>query len=224
MNKKNILNLAKELIEANQGNLHNPEGLLKHLECTYDIAGEITEKILLKYPKIKINKKEVSLAGGLHDIARPLKENQIFHELRGAEYIERNGLKKKVADSLVNVYRIAQMFRSHGFVYERFIDPENADLRKEFEPIEISLLIPRTWQEAIVTISEASNIDGERVDIEDKIIININKYKTDSKYQSDMVARSIKKGEKRTYKLYERVKALSEGKLSENDIMKYGFL
>ncbi len=224
MDKKGVIDLAKRLIDSNPGNLVNPDNYLRHLEGNYNVAGELVDKIVSKYPNIPLVKEEVSLAAGLHDIGRPLRKNQLFHELRGANYIEENGIKKGVTDSWRQIYRIAQMFRSHGFLYERWNNPDNSGFRKEFEPIETSLLLPRTWQEAIVTLSDFSNIDGERVNIDEKLEKTLARYEDDLKYRSDVVADSIRAGRDRVYMLNERVKALSEGKLQEGDILKYGFL
>ncbi len=96
---------------------------------------KIIKNVISKYPKIPINKEEVSLASGLHDIGRPLQKEQIFHELRDARYIEQKGLEKGVAFSLTDAYRIAQMLRSHGFEYELWQDPSGTKLKEEFEPL-----------------------------------------------------------------------------------------
>ena len=156
MDCEGVIDLANELISENPGNLHSPEGYLSHLRDTYTIAGEIVDDAISIYPELGeyLNKEEVALAGGLHDIGRPLQENQLFHELRGAQYIEQYGLEKGVADSIVDIYRIAQMFRPHYVVAEQYADPENKNDLNNIELIDSALLIPRTWQEAIVIFSE----------------------------------------------------------------------
>ena len=65
------------------------------------------------------------MATGLHDVGKPLMKGQLFHELRGARYIEENGIKEGVSSSIIDVYRIAQMFRPHHVVAEQFSDEEN---------------------------------------------------------------------------------------------------
>ena len=76
----------------------------------------------------------------------------------------------RIAGSLDDVFRIAQMFRSHLVVYEQFIDEENSERRCEFEALDITLLIPRTWQEMIVTYADLNSNGGRRISIQDKIM------------------------------------------------------
>src|SRR3989344_2950846 len=138
MNCDGVLNLTKRLIDFYPDNLIDPTNYLAHLSDTYKIASETTNRALIKYPKLNrwLITEQIALAGGLHDIGRVLRKNQLFHELRGAKYIEDNGLEIGVADSIVNIYRIAQMFRSHYVVAEQFADEENAQERAEFEPLD----------------------------------------------------------------------------------------
>ena len=223
MDKLGLITLGKKLIEQNPGNLNYPEGYLRHLEVTYDIAQNVVDKIISQYPNIPLDREEVSLTAGLHDIGRPLCKDQLFHELRGASYIEQNGLELNIADSEENVYRIAQMIRSHGFIYERWI--KNEDARTEFEPMNIELLLPRTWQEAIVTYCDDHNENGEIVsNLQEKYERQLNRYLNDPKFQDDAVVESIIDGQKRVTLLCEMVEALANGKLTEKDIARYGFL
>lgn len=114
MNREGILNLARRLMQENPGTLNGPEDYLLHLSDSYLIAGEIVDESISKYPKLKerLIREEVSLAAGLHDVGRPLRKDQLFHELRGARYIEENGLEIGVTGSIIDVYRIAQMFQT----------------------------------------------------------------------------------------------------------------
>jgi hypothetical protein len=224
MNKTGLIKLATKLVELNPDNLKDPDGYFVHLEGAYNVAQDIVNEITAKYPKIPLIVEEVSLAAGLHDIGRPLREDQLFHELRGAQYIEDFGLEEGVADTEIDVYRIAQMFRPHGTVYERWNDPENAEHREEFEPIDMILLLPRTWQEAIVAFSDVGNEDRKRVDVRARLEEVLKKYETDPKYKSEMTARAIRSGTERLIKLSERVEALADGKLTEKEILRYGFL
>ena len=149
----------------------------------------------------------------------------MFHELRGAKYVEENGLELGVAESKIDVYRIAQMFRPHFLVYEQFNDLENVQARKEFEPLDSNLLVPRTWQEAIVTYSDLSVVDGERVSVEERIMDIEKRYSSDPKYMGNTsVMKSLEKGKIRLLKLAERIEKLEMGILSDAEIMQYGFL
>ncbi|MCK4589549.1 MAG: hypothetical protein KAT77_03840 [Nanoarchaeota archaeon] len=224
IDKQGALDLNKELIEKNLMTVK--DGFLRHPEMTGDIAEEMVGKIISKYPGIKerMRPEEVAVSGYLHEIGRVLQEEQLFHELRGAQYIEEHGLEKGVADTYEAVNRIAQMCRSHGFGYYMFIDPANAEAREEFKLIPSFALVPRTWQEAIMTVADLSNAHGERISVEDCLAETLRRYENDPKYKDERVVRSIETGRNRILELSERVKALVAGKLSEMDMtMKYGF-
>jgi len=210
-----MLDLAKRLINENLENLNTSDSYLLHLSTSYDIALETVEQINHKYDflKNKLNPKEIALAAGLHDIGRALNKDQLFHELRGAKYIEENGLKLGVANSLTDVYRIAQMFRSHFLVAEQFADENNKEKRKEFKTLDSVLLIPRSWQEAIVIYSDLSNQDGRRVSIEERLEGIKHKF-----------IKADKKGLLKVNKIYGRTEKLKKGELKEYEIMRYGFI
>ncbi len=224
MDKIEALDWAKALIEANPDNLKDPDKYLVHLASTYDLAEVVVGGIFSHYPGIPLVGEEVSAASGLHDIGRPLNKDQTFHELRGARHIEHEGLEKGVASSLRDVYRIAQMIRPHGFAYELWQDPECAGGREVFEPLETALLVPRTWQEAIVTYSDLASFNGERITVEKRMDELLERYENDPKYQAGAVVRAATAARNRVLELAERVEALEQGKLTEQDIARYGFL
>ncbi len=225
MDKKAVQSWARTLVAKNPNNLIDPDNYITHLGQVYDVAEGVVRNILEKYPNIPIIVGEVSVAAGLHDIGRPLQKDQIFHELRGANYTEQNGLEKGVAGSLKDTYRIAQMFRSHSFAYEHWQDQECVEKRKEFESLDVCLLIPRTWQEAIVTYSDLTSKNGERVEVKNnRFDETLQKYGADPRYQNLAVVKAIKAGINRVLELAVRVEALEQGKLTEQDISKYGFL
>lgn len=221
MNKNDVLAWARSLVDANPDTLSDPDGYLRHTAQVYDLAGGVVRNVLSRYPNIPLIAEEVLLGAGLHDIGRPLQRNQIFHEPRGARYAEQKGLEKGVAASPKDVCRIAQMFRSHGFAYEYWLDPDCSDLRKGIEPLESCLLVPRTWQEAIVAYSDLASHNGERIKIEDRLRELLQRYEKDPEYQDGRVVRAAKN---RILELSERVEALEAGRLSEEDIVGYGFL
>lgn len=223
-----IREIAETLVNANPGNLLDPEGYYLHLKGAYDIAKDTVERTLLENPDIPINTDEVVLAAGLHDIARPLRKSQLFHELRGARLIEDCGVELGIVDTTKDAYRLAQMIRSHGTLYERWVDPETEEARAEFEPIDISLLLPRTWQEAIVTFSDMMNLNGKKVDnIALRFQEMLVRYDNDPRYQEpqyQLEARAVRRGQARIYQLCERVEALASGCIEEGSISVYGFL
>ena len=134
--KKDIVVLARSLIDQNPNTLRRPESYLQHIEMTYDIAEQIVKNVLGHYPVIGLHPREVAGAAGLHDIGRPMQGDQTFHELRGAQYIEDHGVEKGVAPSERQVSVIAQMVRPHAFVYEFWQDQACREKRKEFEPFD----------------------------------------------------------------------------------------
>lgn len=221
MNKKGVMDLAHRLVDQNPGVVK--DSYLSHLNDTYDIARETVMMAFAHYPCLRehMNIEEVALAGGLHDIGRPLQKNQLFHELRGARLIEQKGLDFGITNNIVDIYRIAQMFRSHGTIYERFIHPDLAEERKEFEPIGHSLLLPRTLQEAIIVYSDFSNVGGKRISYEERVADIKERYSTTPNSTCSI---AIRQGLPRISKVYEKVRKLREGKLSEEEIFRYGFL
>lgn len=229
MDVEGLVKLARELIEQNPGNLysHLIDEYLCHLSDTYRIAGETVDAVCYRYPVLrkKLKREEVALAAGLHDIGRPLCKNQLFHELRGARYIEDYGLGKGVADSLIDVYRIAQMFRSHFLVFEQFCDSQNAPGREEYKKIEAELLLPRSWQEAIVVYAELSNIKGTQISIQGRIADIRKRYTDDPQYNpNSSLLYAMAKGLPRVIAVCERVERLKCGELDEPEIMRFGFI
>ena len=227
INKEGILSLAKILLDSCPGHLHEPEEWLLHLGDSFDIGGETVKRITHRYPGLKehLNEEEGSVSSGLHDIGRVFRKNQLFHELEGARFVEKHGLGL-VAESLADVYRLAQMFRPHYVVAEQWADDENKAERAKFEPLDSRLLIPRTWQEAIVVYSELSNMRGERVPVQKRVEDVRKRYSTDPKYMnsSPSVVRAMEKGLPRVLETCEMVQRLRNGELEMHEIMRYGFL
>lgn len=228
MDFKGLENLAKELIEENKDSLQDENAYLQHLIFSYDVAYGVVSSIHSKYPLLKerINLDEVALAAGIHDVGRQLRRNQLFHELRGAEYVEKKGLEKGVSDSLSDVYRIAQMIRPHFVVSEQFSDEENAQERAEFEYLDPILLVPRTWHEKIIVYSDLSNANGKKVFFKDRIEEIINRYSNNDSYKNSNLSmlNSLKKGYSRIINTCEKVQKLSEGKLTETEVLREGFI
>lgn len=228
MDLEGVLNLANEIMEENPDTLIDETGYVLHLGDSYAIAEEVAVEILTHYPELanRLKVDEIALAAGLHDIGRPFAANQLFHDLRGAQYIEEHGLELGVADSIEDVYRIVQMFRPHMVVYEQFIDEENADQRGEFKDLDPDLLLPHKWQQKIVVYSDASNVKGERIHFRERIEEALSRYNNSEAYRSmnPSLVRALEKGLPRVLKTCELVQQLREGKLSEQEIVRYGFI
>jgi hypothetical protein len=215
---------ARSVVEANPGSLNDPDGYLAHLRQVQNLAEIVVGNILEANPGIPLITKEISVAAGLHDIGMPRLKKKVFHGLEGARYIEQEGLERGVADSLKDVYRIAQMLRSHGFAPEYWQEPEFAGLRKEFEPLNTALLVPRTWQEVIVTYADMTNLGGERVTMEERIAESLERYSNDHRYADAKIVKVTKVAQPRMLQLARRVEALEQGELTTPEIFQYGFL
>ncbi|MCK5594518.1 MAG: hypothetical protein KAI18_04700, partial [Candidatus Aenigmarchaeota archaeon] len=154
-----------------------------------------------------------------------LEKNQLFHELRGAEYIEIHGLEKGVADSIEDLYRIAQMIRPHYVVSEQVGDPENREPLDEFGLLDSDLLIPRTWQESIIIYAELSNVDGRKVSIKERVDDVKDRYTNDPRYNTNTsLVKAMETGLDRVLNVCDRVQNLIDGKYELEEIMKYGFI
>ena len=221
MNKYCLLNLIEKLIEKNKRTIISPEVYLSHTNNTYDIAMETADKAILNYPNLeeKLRREEVALAGGLHDIGRLLKKDQLFHELRGAKFIEEKGLELRFAASLKDAYRLAQMFRSHFVVFELFTAEENKEKRTEFEMLDSEQLIPKTWQELIIIYSDLTNENGKIVSVQERIRRIQKRYCSSSFY-----SKVLQRGLPRILKYCEDIEKLVKGELSEKETGMYQFI
>lgn len=223
--KETFQGWMRDLIEENPNVLKNPEGIVNHIGDVYDNANAIFANIKKSYPNLPIATDEIAIAAGLHDIGRPVSPpSQIFHELYSANWIEQNGLEKGIAKSQKDIYRIAQMVRSHGFTYEFWTDELNKDSRKKFEPLDLALTVQRTWQEAIITYADLTSMGGERVTVQEILDDVYKRYSDDTKFKSDAFANATVRAYPRMLEIAERVEALEQGKLTEADIARYGFL
>ena len=120
--------------------------------------------------------------------------------------------------------RIAEMMTPHGFLLEYWLDPDCAYAREEFEPLDENLLVPRFWEQAIVTYADMASCAGERVGVEERIKEIKERYETDPAFKDQVAVRTTEKGEDRILTLAARVEALEQGNLDEHSIAHYEFL
>ena len=227
INKQGILDLTQRLIDENPGTLKDPPMYLGHVEATYDVAEQVLSEIFSEYPRInKFMNPLILTAAGFHDIGRPLNKNQIFHELRGARWLEQHAQAEGITSNHDESLLIAQMITPHFIVSEQFAEPENAEIRKEFESIDPILLIPRTWEESIITYADMCNLSGERCSYEKRFADILERYRPGTHWAKSNpgLIETMQKGLPRVRQICEKVQALSEGKLSEIEIGRYGFL
>lgn len=212
--------------------LNDPEGHKRHLETAAEIAVETVGDANRNYSWMSLNEGDCRLAALYHDVGRLLASNQLFHELRGAGWLEslaehygvggfaldKNGIKLKM---------IAQVVRSHGAVYERFTDPElsaaDQKVRAEFACLDEQLLIPSSWEAAIVAVAEMQSTNDGRTSVREKIEGNEKKYDDNPVYASSAVVRSIVRAKPRLLEMDRLVCGLREGTLSDEELGKYSF-
>ncbi len=221
---------VKELMDKYPEIINNPEGFIKHTRGVAKIAEETSRRISENYSMIPINTEELCLAGGLHDLGRPLNSKelgQLGHEIKSAQYIEKEGLNWKIIHNQREAYHIAQIVRPHSSVYEQWIasfecnDKRTKKLIEDFGNINPQLLIPRTWQEAIITYSDLCDKNEERVDPIWKLNDALNRYENDPKIADPVVIIVHKKAMNRLIDLCEKIESACEGKLNPKEINSY---
>jgi len=229
-----VMDINQKLIDASHGVMRNPGGFLIHLGGVYDNAEEASRKIAENYGEIPLILEEVVTAAGLHDVGRMLSSGeigQLGHEIRSGSWIEQNGLEKGVASSQTDVYRIAQMTRTHASIYEQWLVakeqdlPQWTELKQEFGSLNPLLLVPRTWQETIVAYADLSDKDGEKVDPILKLKEAIERYGSDSAIKDLIVVKGHKRAMERLTYLCKTIDSAMTKKLSEGEVKtRFGFL
>ena len=240
INNKDMERLMKKIVKDNPGILINQEDFLLHCKGTRDIISEALDDIFIHYPDFRdrLNRSELETAGFFHDVGRPFNKDQTFHELRGAEWLERKALEKCIVyptklgmnamlEAVTSVYRIAQTIRSHFVVLEQFKLPFFEKQRKEFESREdcdLDLLIPHTWNEALVVYGELSNVRGKVMSFEERVKDLRERYRNYPDYEDPNFLEAIEIGLKRVERVYKRVQNFRDGKLDHSAVVRYGFL
>ena len=209
------------LIEKNPDVLVDVKGYLDHLRGSYEVAENIVlREVRKKYPNIPLNDYLISVAAAIHDIGRPLKKDQRFHEIRGSNYVKDNelyGLEYKERN------KVAGMIKTHGFVYELWrLCGQN--YTEEFGSIDATSLYPKSWEEFIIIYSDITNKKGESINPEERLKEALYRYEKDRNYKDPEMLHSIKTGTKRILEICENVRKLKDGELKEEEIKKYNFM
>lgn len=220
--------LLKDVVDRHPGNLKTPEGFLTHSKDSAEIMIELLDRVFFHYNEefqFNLDKDEIIAASYLHDIGRPLQQDQLFHELRGARYIENNGVDMGVASTSKQLYRMAETLRSHFVVSEQFRMPELADKKADFEHLDPDLLLPITWNQAFLVYAELSNIGGKKVTFTERMDELKERYSSpNSGYRDPLFLKAFTAGEERIRRTCQRVEDLAEGKIPVEEIKRYGFL
>jgi hypothetical protein len=66
--------------------LHAPARLRKHLQIVYSTAAELLESIQKEWPEMRLNKNQVLLGAGLHDIGKAKYSNELYEA--GNQHLE----------------------------------------------------------------------------------------------------------------------------------------
>ena len=143
---------------------------------------------------------ELCVAGYFHDIGRCFtkdKKNATFHEIVGARYVEANGVRLGLTDSQEQCDSIAQTLRSHFVVYEQFVMPEYAEWLPGLRDTNPELLLPKSWNELIITYSDLINLNNKRINFEDRVT----DIKERDRKNSNPRLKAVKKAEPRLYKI-----------------------
>jgi len=222
--------ILEEIIATHPGTLKDSKGFLVHSYDSAIIIRDILDRAIYYYPdefQFRIDSKEIEIAAYLHDVGRPLQKDQLFHELRGAEYIEEEGGRLGIASAKKpdkQLYRIAETIRSHFVVYEQFHMPELEDKKKEFDNIDPDLLIPVTWNQKFVVYAELSNVKGEIMTPQERVEELEYRYSKDPEYKDELFLKAIRNGKERIFRLCNTVDELVKGKMDVKEIKRYGFL
>lgn len=222
--------ILEDIIANHPGTLRDPKGFLVHSYDSAIIIRDILDRAIYHYPdefQFLLDRREIEIAAYLHDVGRPLKKVQLFHELSGAEYIEKEGKRFGIALTEKHdkqLYRIAETIRSHFVVYEQFHMPELADRRDKFKNIDPDLLIPTTWNQKFVVYAELSNVGGKRMTPRERIGELVDRYSNNSQYKDELFLKAIMLGKERIYRVCDTIDRLIEGKMDEKEIKRYGFL
>ena len=75
--------------------------------------------------------------------------------------------------------------------------PELTDKKKEFQSIDPYLLLPTTWNQALVVYSELSNINGKRLTPEQRIEELEERYQNDPQFKDPLFLKALENGKKR---------------------------
>ncbi len=167
INADEAYKLVQKLAYDNKDNFNKFEPFFDHSYMTAAIARDVAERLGL-------NPEEAYIAGMLHDVGKCFttdKKTRTFHEIIGARYIAERGLIWGISDSQEQCYKLAQIARSHGIVSEQFQlarqgEPSLQQWLPGLEDTNPELLLPKTWEEIIITYADLRNIELKEVSFE----------------------------------------------------------
>jgi len=213
------------------GNLGYPEGFLEHCRGSAEVMADVVDRAIFYFPDQfrQMDTEVMKTAAYLHDIGRILRKKQIFHELRGAEFIEDEGLNIGLADpneKMDTLYKFAQIIRPHFAVYEQFWMEEHKDDRKEFEGEMIQLLlVPSTWNESMLVYSDLSNLGGNRITPRERMEeLESRCSSSKGSREDELRLKAIKLGKERVLRICDSVDNLVTGNMDYRELNKYGIL
>lgn len=242
MNSREALDYSRELSNKpeNRGNVFSTNHFIGHLEDTLEVAEYVVGKVFSNNSWIDeyIDRNELMTAAVLHDIGRPLCSRQLYHELRGASYLETHGISEGIGDDIVQLYRIAQMIRPHangGCDWAAGLtekDKNGITTREDFMPIDGRLLTPSTWQELLIYWVDSCNLNGKPTDISEKRKVVEAKYcdvnyrgaKGEVYWKGEEFAKVQKESSPIIIDTCRAAEKLIDGRIEKEQIMAYGFL
>lgn len=204
--------IIENLVYSNKDNFGDVESVLKHFYGTGERTRELANKL-------DLDDKEADIAGLFHDIGRCFtkdKINHTFHEIIGARYFEEKAVELGITDSQEQCDRIAQSFRSHFVVYEQFGIQEYNKWLPGLRDTNPDLLLPKSWNELIIIYADLTNINGKKVDFEERI----NDIKERDKKNKNPRLKAFEKAESRLLIIKNDLECALKTKLTS----KYNFL
>jgi len=211
INLDNALNLVQTIAHNNKEHFTMSPSFLDHCKLTSMIAGNIAHSLGL-------DSNELCIAGCLHDIGRCFTKDQewhTFHEIIGADYIERNGEELYIGTE-TECYRIAQTIRSHGVVYEQYTMKEY-DIYKNGLNVDKRDLLPSSWNELVIVYADLTNTNGKIVPFKQRL----DDLKKNDKKKNNPRLHALKKAQKRLLTIK---KDMEQALISETTNNKYGVL
>lgn len=224
LTREPILEIAHKIVTDFRPNHPQNDSLLNaHLPDTYDISYELANILLGNYPQLEdiLDPLLIAAAGGLHDVGRALKENQAFHEVRGARYIRDNAIRLGLASNIEGAIKLALIFQPHGCVYE-CLDIEDSEFQNPLQELEAQEplipreLIPLTISQAIISYAEMAN-SGKKLGERTEPATRLNEAAQRYSNQGSKRGKAIINGTPRRLAMCEQIELLVKREISQDD-------